>query len=230
MARVNGKRLEARMRALGLTQEKLAQLVGVTQPTIGRLINGDSKETGKLPELATALHTSADFLVDASDDEGAIPERAVGLSDRQKPFKGVAAAVDPDLVQIAEIDLRYGMGGTFLDAPVAESFRQFSRTWLRQFTHAPPQQLVWAQGDGDSMEPTIRSGEMILIDRSNVTPRAGDGIWAFAWGDLGMVKRLRPLPDGTVEIHSDNPVVPPALASDGDLHVVGRVVAVVRRL
>ena len=80
------------------------------------------------------------------------------------------------------------------------------------------------------MEPTIRSGELILIDRSQNTPRFGDGIWAVAFGEIGMVKRLRPLPNGPVEIHSDNPIVRPALASDGELHVIGRVVAVVRRL
>ena len=80
------------------------------------------------------------------------------------------------------------------------------------------------------MEPTIRSGELIVIDRSQDNLRFGDGIWAVAWGDIGMIKRLRPLPDGTVEIHSDNPQVRPGLASDGELHIIGRVIAVVRRL
>ena len=152
------------------------------------------------------------------------------MSEHRLAFRGFPADRDPDLVDLDEIDLRFGLGGTYLDSPVTAEKRQFSRAWLRHFTHASPEHLFWSLGDGDSMEPTIRSGELILIDRSQDTPRFGDGIWAVAFGEIGMVKRLRPLPDGSVEIHSDNPIVRPALASDGELHVIGRVVAVVRKL
>jgi len=140
------------------------------------------------------------------------------------------AAADPDLVEIDQIDLRFGMGATYLDGPVESEKRVFSRSWLRNFTRAAPEQLFWTLGDGDSMEPTIRSGEVILIDRSQDTLRSADGIWAVTVGDIVQVKRLRPRANGAVEILSDNPAVPPDLAVDGELHVIGRVVAVVRRL
>ena len=58
----------------------------------------------------------------------------------------------------------------------------------------------------------------------------GDGIWAFAYGEIGMIKRLRPLPNGTIEMHSDNDRVRPGTASDDEIHLIGRVVAVVKRL
>jgi len=140
------------------------------------------------------------------------------------------AHADPDLVEIDHVDLRFGMGATYLDGPVETEKRVFSRSWLRNFTRAAPEQLFWTLGDGDSMEPTIRSGEVILIDRSQDTLRSADGIWAVTVGDIVQVKRLRPRASGAVEILSDNPAVPPDLAVDGELHVIGRVVAVVRRL
>jgi len=43
-----------------------------------------------------------------------------------------------------------------------------------------------------------------------------------------MIKRLRPMPDGTVRIMSDNPQVSDEIATDGDLTIIGRVVAIVR--
>lgn len=135
-----------------------------------------------------------------------------------------------DIVELDEIDLRYGLGGTYIDGPFSTEKRQFSRAWLRHVTMTSPEHLFWATGDGDSMEPTIRTGEIVLIDKSQISPRSGDGIWAIAWGDIGMIKRLRPHPDGSVEILSDNRLVPPATAVDGELHVIGRVIAVVRRL
>lgn len=139
-------------------------------------------------------------------------------------------SADADLVEIDQVDLRFGMGATYLDGPVETEKRVFSRSWLRNFTRSAPEQLFWTLGDGDSMEPTIRSGEVILIDRSQDTLRSADGIWAVTVGDIVQVKRLRPRANGSVEILSDNPAVPPDLAVDGELHVIGRVVAVVRRL
>lgn len=218
--------LQAAMDRAGINQSQLAERVGVKQPSIGRLLSGETKTTRALDLIAQALNTSPAYLKGETDD----PIRHGGIADVRMPFRPAARVSDPDMVEIAEIDLRYGLGGTYLDSPVIESKRAFSRALLRHFTRSAPENLFWTLGDGDSMEPTIRSGELILIDRSQVSPRMGDGIWAFAWGDVGMIKRLRPLPDGTVEIHSDNQLVRPALATDGELHVIGRVVAVVRKL
>lgn len=135
-----------------------------------------------------------------------------------------------DIVELDQIDLKYGMGGTYADGPIQIQRRAFSRGWLRSITSTAPQHLSWAVGDNDSMEPTIRSGEVVLIDRSQDSPRHDAGVWAVAYGEIGSIKRLRYLPDGTVELHSDNQLVRPQTAVDGELHVIGRVIAVVRRL
>lgn len=45
---------------------------------------------------------------------------------------------------------------------------------------------------------------------------------------IGMIKRLRPMPDRSVKILSDNPSVPPETATDGELHVLGRVATIIR--
>ncbi|MDZ4308415.1 S24 family peptidase [Allopontixanthobacter sp.] len=150
-------------------------------------------------------------------------------SERQMSFKHEESVHD-DTIELEQIDLRYGLGGTFADSPVEVERRSFSREWLRSITNIAPRHLFWAIGDGDSMEPTIRSGEILLIDRSQESPRMDDRIWALTHGEIGMIKRLRHLPDGTVELHSDNHLVRPQAAADGELHIIGRVVAVVRRL
>ena len=45
-----------------------------------------------------------------------------------------------------------------------------------------------------------------------------------------MIKRLRALPDGSLQINSDNPAVSPIQAFEGEAQVIGRVVGVVRRI
>jgi SOS-response transcriptional repressor LexA len=139
----------------------------------------------------------------------------------------------PEMVSIAAIDLNFGLGAAFMDSEIVEheaSTMLFPRDWLRSITRSPPERLYWAKGLGNSMEPTIGDGDVILIDRSAAGSTFGDLYWAIAYGQTGMIKRLRPMPDGSVKILSDNPNVPPELAHDGELHVFGRVIAVVRRI
>ena len=78
--------------------------------------------------------------------------------------------------------------------------------------------------------PTIGPSDLVLIDRGQDNLNINDRIWACALGEIGMIKRLRPMPDGSVKILSDNPAVPPEVAHDGELHIIGRVVAVVKKL
>lgn len=204
--------LQALCEHSGYPPSKLATEAGLAATTILRPINGTATTRLSAPTLQKLKDRFPDF-----PGWGAFFGQPVLQS-------------DPDLVEIDQIDLRFGMGATYLDGPVETERRVFSRSWLRNFTRAAPEQLFWTLGDGDSMEPTIRSGEVILIDRSQTSLRSADAIWAVTIGDIAQVKRLRPRASGAVEILSDNPAVPPDLAVDGELHIIGRVVAVVRRL
>ena len=129
------------------------------------------------------------------------------------------------------IDLAYGMGGTYLEDVDPETrLEPFPLSFIRRYTKAKADELVIADGLGDSMAPTIGSNDQMLIDRSVDTVRVADQIWAFSFGGVGMVKRLRPRPDGSIAILSDNPSVPEDRAVDDELFVIGRVVAIVRKV
>lgn len=216
--------IRALVQHCNLAPATVAKRAGVSTSTIYRPYNGTATTRLGRAVLNKLQAAFPDF--PGWEDAGVVSK----VSDRRLPFRSAAPGHDPDMVGIEHIDLRYGLGGTYVDMPVVAEIRQFSRSWLREFTSASPENLFWTVGTGDSMEPTIRSGQLILIDRSQVTPRTGDEIWAIAYGDVGMIKRLLPLPDGRVEVMSDNQVVRSFVAADGELHVIGRVIATVRRL
>lgn len=136
-----------------------------------------------------------------------------------------------DAVLIPEVEVRFSMGGGSVieDWPVIQMV-PMSRAWLRGLTRSPPDQLMIGRGEGDSMYPTIQHGELVIIDRAEVTPKQQDCVWAMSYGGLGMIKRLRQLPDGNYEIRSDNQAVSPIHAADGELAIVGRVVGVLRKI
>jgi transcriptional regulator with XRE-family HTH domain len=133
-----------------------------------------------------------------------------------------------DTVAITEIDLEYGMGGTFADGLVEVQVHDVPRRWAELITPSPSGDLTLARGRGDSMEPTIHHGDMVIIDRAQRTIREPDMIWALTVGDMAMIKRLR-VRGETVQILSDNPRVPPDQAHAEEVHLVGRVVFIGRR-
>ncbi|MCX9146577.1 LexA family transcriptional regulator [Erythrobacter sp. WG] len=217
--------IRALVRFSGKTSAEVARAAGLAASTINRHFNGTATTRLSLSTVEKLRAAYPDFA------GWPLPRAA----EKQQPFKHPEymlenRASNGDTVELDQIDLRYGMGGTFADGPIEVERRPFSREWLRSITSTSPKHLFWAIGDGDSMEPTIRSGEIVLIDRSQNTPRMDDGIWAVTHGEIGMIKRLRQLPSGVVELHSDNQLVRPQTAVDGELHVIGRVIAVVRRL
>lgn len=89
---------------------------------------------------------------------------------------------------------------------------------------------IEARGDGDSMQPTILDGDIVLIDTSQKTINKQDRTWAVSYGDLGMIKRIRRLPDGDYHILSDNAAVAPTIAHDDEMYVIGRVIWIGRRM
>jgi len=217
----------------GLTAAEVARKAGVNPETVRRPATGKATTRISLRtiEKLQAAYPNFPGWAKLAASEGRLSEHVTPGYLRGVTHNPVVQAPhSEDTVELEQIDLRYGMGGTFADGPIEVERRPFSRAWLRSITNTAPRHLFWAIGDGDSMEPTIRSGEIVLIDRSQETPRMDDGIWAVTHGEIGMIKRLRHLPDGRVELHSDNQLVRPQVAVDGELHVIGRVVAVVRRL
>lgn len=220
------KRLRARMDEIGVTQDQLAEALGATQGTISLILTGKTQRSRLLPDIAEKLGVELSWL----RGEGMASDIAeAGMDGSTISATGLRERPHSNLVLIREIDLSFGMGTTYLDVPVTTQIREFNRDWLRQYTSANPDQMFFAQGIGDSMAPTLMNSDLLLIDASKQSLTMADYIWAFSIHGAGMIKRLRPWKNG-VKLLSDNPSVPEEMAYDGELHLIGRVVAIVRKI
>ena len=95
--------------------------------------------------------------------------------------------------------------------------------WLKKMGIAPGGEPSIIQVAGDSMEPGLRDGDDILVDRSPARPR--DGIHVIRMDDMLMVKRLAFGPGGQMSVRSDNPHYPSYDDVDPDnVTIIGRVV------
>lgn len=218
---IQGERFQALLVARGISQSELARRVGLTQPTIAKLASG-GRGSAHIHKIARELGTSPAYLTGETDDPsiGAIPLPTAELM-----------AERLDLVPLEEIDLEYGMGGTFGDSPVTVQVHQVPRLLMEAMAGrgTTSTSLFVAKGRGDSMEPTIADGDMIIVDRSKRQLRDPDRIWALTVGDFHMVKRLRPR-GSSIVLLSDNPKVPEEVVSMEEINLVGRVVFVGRNL
>lgn len=228
---VMADRIKSRMAVLGMTQRALAREIGISHQAISKIVSGDTNQTPHIVAIAKALQTIPEYLIGLTDDPS-LPESPSENQRRSSP-PPAELSTKPEksnLVKIRQIDLSFGMGSTYLDEPVTAHAREFNREWLRQYSHASPDDLFFAQGIGDSMQPTLMTSDLLLIDTSQKTIRQADHIWAVAYANCGSIKRLRPMPDGGVKILSDNPSVPEEIAYDGELQIIGRVVGVFRKI
>ncbi len=98
---------------------------------------------------------------------------------------------------------------------------RFSNRWLKA-QGLEPVMLSVIEVEGDSMEPTLRDGDEILVDRTPRPLRAG--IHVIRLDDVLLVKRLETGPGGTLRVISDNAAYPRVERSAREVEVVGRVV------
>ncbi|MBB3956864.1 phage repressor protein C with HTH and peptisase S24 domain [Novosphingobium sediminicola] len=155
------------------------------------------------------------------------------LVENVRPISIETIAEEQGWALIEEIDLALGMGATFLDAnrlPERLGIIPFRMDWLREIYRGPIAGLKIVRGRGDSMEPTIRDGDFVLVDTSRQRLDEQDVVWAVSYGDLGMIRRLRQMPGGGIQLMPDNPVVRPLEAHDGEMHIIGRVIWIGRRM
>jgi hypothetical protein len=127
-----------------------------------------------------------------------------------------------DWVEVPRLALGASAGGGTLagdEAPVG-AFR-FAARWLRE-QGLEPAMLSAIVVAGDSMEPTLRDGDEILVDRTRRPLR--DGIHVVRLDDSLLVKRIDTGRPGTIALVSDNPAYRPIELAPGEVTVVGRVV------
>ncbi|MBD3728723.1 MAG: helix-turn-helix domain-containing protein [Sphingomonadales bacterium] len=228
MAEHFAARLREERERLGLSQKALGELGGVSKNTQLAYENGGSSIPLDYLDRLSKHGLDLDYV--------ATGERASTLPgglvlERHLPFRHASPNVSDDSLAIPMLELGYGMGGAFLDGiDPGEVMRHFPRDFIRMLTSAPANQLCWSHGIGDSMEPTISDRDVILIDLSRDAIRMNDQIWVLAVSGIGMVKRVRIKPGGDVVLKSDNEHVADYPVGQDELTIIGRVIAVVRRL
>ena len=134
--------------------------------------------------------------------------------------KSLAAAGDWVEVPRLPLEASAGPGAVGAEELPFDAFR-FSRRWLRE-QGLDPGMLSSIRVMGESMDPLLRDGDEILVDR---TPRPfREGVHVVRLGEALHVKLLQAVPPDRLRLISKNAAYEPVEVAMSDVDVVGRVV------
>ncbi len=141
---------------------------------------------------------------------------------------GHALAADGRFMRIPKVKARLSAGGgSFVVDPYVDHYHSFRRDWLGK--KGDPKRMVMMDVTGNSMEPELKDGDTLLIDRSRTEILYG-AVYAVGVDDAILVKRLEKRPGG-LALMSDNPAHAP-IEIIGDevegIRIIGKVIWVGR--
>lgn len=195
------------------TQAQLARELGVGRAAVSLV-----KKKGAVPPR-WILELSVRYNLDSTWLESGLgsprPEvNAVEFADEFSRIPKVAARLSAG-------------GGSFETGGEIEGFYAFRKDWIGG--KGNPSDMVLMEVYGNSMEPELKEGDIVLLDQSRKDILAG-GIYAVGVEDTVMVKRVEKRP-GQVVLHSDNKDYAPIHLGGDELEnvrVLGQVVWVSR--
>jgi phage repressor protein C with HTH and peptisase S24 domain len=134
----------------------------------------------------------------------------------------ISRAAPGDWVEVPRLPLEASAGpGAMSAAEIPFDAFRFSRRWLRE-QGLEPAMLSSIRVMGDSMDPLLRDGDEILVDRA---PRPfREGVHVVRLGEALHVKLLQAVPPDQLRLISKNAAYEPVEVAMADVDVVGRVV------
>lgn len=199
--RLKGLREEA-----GLTQKELAEIIGVTRPTMTNYENGDRYPKKEILESIMDYFNVDQAYIDGKQEI----KRLVDLTGTYEA--GVEHGRRETLKEISRLAGEGIFTASFSAIPVYSDISCGTGTWVDEvpedYVGIPTPMLNQSSGyfsnraSGDSMEPGIHPGDYLVFE---VCPEVPSGqIGAFSLNDRFYCKRFKRLPDGSPWLFSDN--------------------------
>lgn len=210
------ERIRSKLDELGMNQADLANRVGVSKATITFWLRGDhGLKADNLMKLAAALGCSPTWLQTGKGPEGKTKDGSPSTA---------------DYVLIPHYDAKAACGDGYLNDHVEiNGGLAFRRDWI-QSLGCKPEDLYVIYAQGESMEPYIFEGDIVLIDTASVEPKDRQ-VYAVRRpsGEISIKRLVQQVAGGWI-VRSDNqdknnyPDEPVTEAVLHDIPILGRVI------
>ena len=200
--------------SMKLSQKEFGERIGFSESKIQNMENGKQRINH---EFLQALLVEYDADLNDLLSPDARPAALQGVKDTSSGFVSIPRYT---------VDASAGPGA-LVENEEQSGFYAFNRKWLERRSLKPSSLSVIAVR-GDSMEPKLEDGDLILIDRSQ--RQIADGISYVVRLDTDLlVKYIQRVRAGVIALLSENRRYPPREIDvegiDGEIEIIGRVVA-----
>ncbi|MBF0445792.1 MAG: helix-turn-helix transcriptional regulator [Magnetococcales bacterium] len=217
------ERLRLLMQEAGWKHEQLANVLGITRGAVGHYFTGSRMPNLKLlHKISRTFSVTLDWLVTG---EG---QRSLELFREHSGETPAKSTIDDLFTLVPRHAVTASLGhGQEVDSEQIIDFLAFKTDWLLQ-RRLNTEKLALISSAGDSMQPTISDGDMLLIDlRDNLQQAKSGKIYLIRQNDHLYAKRIHWMISGDLIIKSDNKEYTPETIIQQNLeqvHVIGRVV------
>ena len=187
----------------GLTQEELSKNLKISRSTIGMYESGARQPDFETLELiADYFNVDTDYLLGRTNKTTYIPtpsRKGIVINVLGRVAAGIPLEAIEDIIDTEEISEEMAKTGEFFGLQI----------------------------DGDSMEPRMQKGDVVIV-RKQDDAESGDVVIAMINGNDATCKRLRKYRDG-IELVSNNPIYKPMFFSNEEIiskpvKIIGKVV------
>jgi phage repressor protein C with HTH and peptisase S24 domain len=206
--------------------DRLARAVGVAPSAFRKWLKGEAEPSReRLVALARAAGVGVAWL---AEGEGPTPAFEPASGNRRRSG-GPDAPVDLDWSQFVLLPHKpeaAAAGSITPPSPSGTEWMALRHDWVRSVCGIGPNDVLLETATGESMTPTIRDGNTLLVDTTDRTFR-NFGIYVLEINGQRLVKRVQRKHDGSLVLISDNTAYQPDTVDKeaaGDVVVVGRVV------
>ncbi len=191
---------------------------GFGESLLRKYLSGTTPGADKLLAMAKAAEVSLDWLVTGEETSN----QAIKQPDNNY-------SNDPEWNEYSKIplyDVEVSAGhGSHLNQEKIKDGIAFKKDWLLS-KGFQEKNLATITAKGDSMEPNIKNGDILLVNLLN-TSMADDGIYVLRYDGHLFAKRLQLMFNGELHIKSDNDTYTTQIVkpeNTTDLQIIGKVV------
>jgi phage repressor protein C with HTH and peptisase S24 domain len=206
--------------------DRLARAMGVSPSAFRKWLKGEAEPSRE--RLVALAHAASVGVAWLAEGEGPTPSFEEA-GDTRRRSKGHETPIDTDWDQFVLLPHRpeaAAAGSITPPDPSGSEWMALRHDWVRATCGIEPSDAALEIAAGDSMTPTIRDGNLLLVDTSERAFR-NFGIYVLEIDGQRLVKRVQRKHDGSLVLISDNSVYLPdsvdKTAAD-KVVVVGRVV------
>jgi len=197
----------------GLTQQELAHALGFKNFALISNYERGTKGIGK-----KMLKKLAEFFGVPYQEFFKPP-----LEEKSLQVLETASEYQTDYVFIPLVEGRISAGRGLVPDTNVEIKLAFRRDWIVRI--GDPANMSLIRVEGDSMEPTLYSGDIVLVDHNRNFISHDGGIYAIVIDDSILIKRLQVLyPERKIKVISDNPRYEPFIVSPGEIIINGKII------